>query len=102
MKEVGRTSRGRFLFSGSILLFGLLGGGVWLASRLLRETPSSPPIPASESPDPRLAYAGPYRNVHPNVRYVGDDSCVDCHKDIARSYAAHPMGRSLVPVASVI
>jgi hypothetical protein len=33
---------------------------------------------------------------------VGDDSCVDCHKDIARSYAAHPMGRSLVPVASVI
>jgi hypothetical protein len=48
-------------------------------------------------PDPRLTYAGPYRNVHPAVGYVPDGRCADCHDGIARSFAEHPMGRSLRP-----
>ncbi len=50
-------------------------------------------------PDPRLAYSGPFRNVPPNVEYVGDEKCLPCHQDIHRTYAKHPMGRSLVPIA---
>jgi hypothetical protein len=49
--------------------------------------------------DPRLNYAGPFRNVHPAVRYVSEERCADCHLDKALTYAEHPMGRSLVPVA---
>jgi hypothetical protein len=48
--------------------------------------------------DPREAYSGPYRNIHPSVRYVGDKVCSSCHPDISSSYARHPMGRSLTPV----
>jgi hypothetical protein len=50
-------------------------------------------------PDPRLGYQGPFRNVRPGVEYVGDTSCARCHDKIAKSYARHPMGRSLVPAA---
>jgi tetratricopeptide (TPR) repeat protein len=52
-------------------------------------------------PDPRLSYHGPFRNVHPDVAYVGDEQCVKCHQEIARTYARHPMGRSLVPVGAI-
>jgi tetratricopeptide (TPR) repeat protein len=46
-----------------------------------------------------LTFATPYRNVRPEVRYVGDAECVRCHRPIAESYARHPMGRSLAPLA---
>jgi hypothetical protein len=48
--------------------------------------------------DPRLSYAGPFRNVDPSVRYVPDGHCADCHRKKAQSYREHPMGRSLWPV----
>ena len=48
--------------------------------------------------DPRLTTATPYRNVRPEVRYVGDAACAKCHSDQAESYHKHPMGRSLAPV----
>ena len=38
--------------------------------------------PAAECPpelDPRLTFATPYRNVRPDVEYVGDPSCANCH-----------------------
>jgi predicted CXXCH cytochrome family protein len=54
----------------------------------------------ASSSDPRLSYAGPFRNLSPNARYVPDDRCAECHAVLARSYAEHPMGRSLVPVAA--
>jgi Flp pilus assembly protein TadD len=47
--------------------------------------------------DPRLTFDTPYRNVHPDVQYVGDAACARCHADVAHSYAGHPMGRSLAP-----
>src|SRR5262245_48447559 len=58
--------------------------------------------PEPEHSDPRLSYAGPFRNVRPEVGYVGDSACRDCHGDIARAYALHPMGRSLAPVRDVL
>jgi hypothetical protein len=52
-------------------------------------------------PDPRLSYSGPYRNVHPDVPYVGDEHCAGCHEKEASSYRHHPMGRSLTPIAEL-
>jgi hypothetical protein len=90
-------SRGVVLL-GLLVLVGLGGVGFWLARR-------QSPIDDHSSPgkelDPRRAYAGPLRNINPDVRYVGDAQCAGCHEDITKSYARHPMGRSLVP-ASVI
>ncbi|MFL5243939.1 MAG: multiheme c-type cytochrome [Gemmataceae bacterium] len=56
--------------------------------------------PYSQVRDPRLDYSGPFQNIDPAVQYVADDRCADCHSDIARSFADHPMGRSLLPMAS--
>ena len=46
-----------------------------------------------------LVRSSPYRNVHPDVRYTSDAACAECHGEIAAAYAAHPMGRSLAPLA---
>jgi predicted CXXCH cytochrome family protein len=46
------------------------------------------------------AQATPFRNARPGVKYVGDQACVRCHSEIAASYGAHPMGRSLAPIGS--
>src|SRR5882724_6327418 len=51
-----------------------------------------------ERPDPRLEYTGPFRNVHPGVRYIDDAHCAKCHAAIATTYSEHPMGRSLLPI----
>jgi tetratricopeptide (TPR) repeat protein len=51
--------------------------------------------------DPRLSYEGPYRNIHPDVQYVGDASCLTCHPNETASFHQHPMGRSLLPIAQV-
>ncbi|HLW65111.1 MAG TPA: cytochrome c3 family protein [Gemmataceae bacterium] len=61
----------------------------------------SPPTPRM-TPDPRLTYSGPYQNIRPDVKYVGDAVCAECHADISKSYHHHPMGRSLQPIAEVI
>ncbi len=63
---------------------------------------SQTPTPARYLPtDPRLLYTGPFRNVRPEVAYVGDKTCGPCHGDISQSYRRHPMGRSLKPIADV-
>jgi hypothetical protein len=50
------------------------------------------------SGDPRLTFATLYRNVRPEVSYVGDQACARCHGKLVRSYHQHAMGRSLAPV----
>ncbi len=96
--------RRRFVVSaaGLVLLIGLGAVGAWLASRGAPNR--SDPVPAAPAAptDPRRTYTGPYRNIDPDVQYAGDASCVGCHEDIARSYARHPMGRSLAPVADPV
>ncbi len=51
--------------------------------------------------DPRLTYTGPFRNVRPDVQYVGDAACADCHQEKAAGFHGHPMGRSIAPIQAV-
>src|SRR5205085_1092437 len=48
--------------------------------------------------DPRRIFATPYRNVRPEVEYVGDEACATCHAEHMARYRRHPMGRALAPV----
>ncbi len=75
----------------------LLAGGGVVCFLLLRAAPRDPDG-AHAPPDPRRQYAGPFRNVAPEVRYVPDAQCKECHPAIAAAYARHPMGRSLFAV----
>jgi hypothetical protein len=52
--------------------------------------------------DPRIAFSTPYRNVRPDVKYVGQEACARCHAQIAKTYRDHPMGRSLAPIQSAL
>jgi Tfp pilus assembly protein PilF len=42
----------------------------------------------------------PHENTRPGIHYVGDAACARCHAEIAETYARHPMGRSLAPIAA--
>ena len=76
----------------------LLGmGGHWL--RRKQSTPE--PLPNDAAADPRLTYKGPYGNVDPNVKYVGDAACAGCHRTETEGFHRHPMSRSIVPVAQL-
>jgi predicted CXXCH cytochrome family protein len=59
----------------------------------------SPSLAAPDSKpwfkDPRLSYKGPYKNVDPGVKYVGDQVCATCHESVSKKYRQHPMGNSL-------
>src|SRR5260370_42199421 len=57
--------------------------------------------PAVAVEDPRLSFPTPYRNVRPDVAYVSEETCAECHPNHADTFRKHPMGRSLAPVASV-
>jgi Flp pilus assembly protein TadD/uncharacterized membrane protein len=54
-------------------------------------------IPQADPPSP--IFSSPFRNTRPEVRYVGDDTCAQCHPDQAETYQRHPMGRSFAPVS---
>lgn len=77
------------------------GVGAWYA--LTGSPPAPPPDgPAAtdaDPPDPRLTFETPFRNVRPEVHYVGAAACAACHRTIDRTYHAHPMGRSAALVA---
>lgn len=77
-------------------------GVVWFAYRQGSSDPD--PVESRVSdlpPDPRLAYTGPFQNVHPSVGYVGDAACAACHVEIAQTFAKHPMGQSTVPMKAL-
>jgi tetratricopeptide (TPR) repeat protein len=102
-ERAARGWRKRALVAGSILVL-LIGVGLWAAHsrRSADATAPSEPRPSAPSPDPRLEYAGPFRNVRPDVRYVGDARCAECHQDKVLSYSRHPMGRSFAPASQVV
>jgi hypothetical protein len=76
----------------------LLGGfALWK-----RDSGAIPSSFGARPGDPRLEYAGPFQNIHPDVRYVGDAKCAGCHEDIVRTYHQHPMARSLLPIAKTV
>ena len=87
----------------SVALVALLLAALWWVRQ---RQAGQPPhelegLSAAAPEDPRRAYRGPFRNVHPDVQYVGDASCTDCHQQMAESFRAHPMGRSIVPIAEL-
>src|SRR6266404_3231330 len=63
-----------------------------------KSTPT-PVAVVSTSDDPRLSYPTLYKNVRPEVKYVGDKVCASCHQEQAASFRHHPMGRSMAPLA---
>jgi hypothetical protein len=84
------------------LLLALIGVAIFWLRHDNRKPPDVLPLEPALSdppPDPRLVYDGPYRNIHPDVKFVGDAPCAECHKDISRKYHNHPMARSLRSIA---
>lgn len=66
-------------------------------------TPSGPgPLEDPAPPDPRLLYTGPFLNVKPQVKYIGDHACSQCHPVYAQGFHDHPMGRSIKPIQQVL
>lgn len=83
--------------------------GIWHASFHTDSPPPSPPVTTPDDPvldpvpaDPRLTFSTPFRNVKPDVRYVGDASCTACHENICNLYHAHPMGRSAAVIGKAV
>lgn len=52
--------------------------------------------PKQTTSDPRLTFPTIFRNVKPEVAYVGDSNCAQCHKDLCTTFHQHPMGRSAI------
>jgi Flp pilus assembly protein TadD len=86
-----RPARWRVAFVGVVLL-ALAGAGVAFWWHVHRQ-----PLPPE---DPRLSFPTPYRNVRPEVQYVGDEACAGCHRSESEAFRQHPMGRSLAAVGS--
>lgn len=102
---------GRFLAASLVLL--VIGGVAWSwwlnrgvgparrtvepitgESEELTTRPTLERLKPTDFVDPRTTYQGPFRNVHPDVKYVGDHACAECHGEIEKSFRQHPMGHS--------
>src|SRR5438477_11517485 len=88
--------RARLILAASLVL-GLLAASFWF----LRYRPATS-RPSRPVEDPRLTFATHLENVRPDVQYVGDKVCNDCHPAIGETYRRHPMGRSVAPVARLM
>ncbi len=98
LMSLGRGTRGRWL-AVAMLLGGAAGVGAWLWTRPGPAPTPDPVAPVAPMPlDPRLTSPAHYRNVRPDVAYVGSERCAGCHREIAAQYRQHPMGRSLAPL----
>jgi tetratricopeptide (TPR) repeat protein len=92
-----RSARWPLCLAGFLFLAALvLAAGLWWRAHRPRSASGAGPL----SNDPRLTFDTPYRNVRPEVRYVGDEACADCHPGVCDSYHRHPMGRSLGPAVA--
>src|SRR5437879_5189632 len=77
-----------------LIASGIVGAAFhWFRSPAKTDRPAPPPV------DPRLAYSGPFRNIHPDVRFVGDTACASCHADECDLFHQHAMGRSILSAA---
>ncbi|MBI3866293.1 MAG: tetratricopeptide repeat protein [Planctomycetia bacterium] len=65
--------------------------GCWSDS----STPAKKPVVNTPAVAPPPLTQSPLRNTRPGVAYIGDTRCAACHREIAETYAAHPMGRSM-------
>lgn len=97
-----RVTKGGLLLGFTMLVLAGVGVGYWIS-----RTPADLAIPSAAgalpalAPDPRLTYQGPFRNMNPDVQYVGTAACADCHLDVVTTYQRHPMGNSVAPIAAL-
>jgi Flp pilus assembly protein TadD len=82
---------------GFLVLTGFLGAWIWWGKKAGHQAGEE--SPRYDPGDPRLTIATPFRNVRPEVKFVGDEACAGCHAEKAKTYRQHPMGRSLASVA---
>jgi hypothetical protein len=86
------------------MLLTLLAAGICWLIVMRQQGPSTTaefPPPTGPEPDPRQTYHGPFKNVAPHVKFIGDDRCASCHDNIAETYRLHPMGRTIAPIDQV-
>lgn len=83
-----------FVALGGLALIGWWSG--WF------ESSTQPVVNDPAPPDPRLTYQGPYKNVHPDVKYVGDKACAECHPIMTQGFHDHPMSKTLLNISEVI
>jgi predicted CXXCH cytochrome family protein len=93
--HAARAGRLTLLVSLALGLLAFAAVCKWRAARTTAE-----PAALAEPADPRLTFPTPYRNVRPDVKYVGDDACAQCHMDQAETYRRHPMGQSFATIAA--
>jgi hypothetical protein len=99
------SHRGRNVILLSVAILALVVLGIWQPWRD-PGLPSGTDTSLIENPaklkssDPRLTCPTPYRNVRPEVKYVGDGACAGCHTSQSDNYRQHPMGRSFAMVAN--
>ncbi|RLT19821.1 MAG: hypothetical protein DWI28_02180 [Planctomycetota bacterium] len=80
---------------GVVVYFGILKGPNTNAPDPQAVDPDVESLALTEVADPRLAKGVIWRNVRPEVEYVGDDACRVCHEGICDSYhGTHTMARS--------
>lgn len=90
MRLASRLPRWLLVAGLSVVAIGV-GFVVWFA---LQSDPEPAPPTPDPPRDPRLVFDTPFRNVKPEVKYVGDAACASCHLPINDSYHHHAMGRS--------
>jgi len=99
-----RQKRSRILSISIIAVVSLVGIGGWWwyhSAKHASEVAAAKDSNRRSSPeDPRLTFATPFLNVRPEVNYVGDEACAGCHEGHAKTFRAHPMGRSLAPLSA--
>src|SRR5262245_24574806 len=84
----------RSLAAGMVVALILLATGLSCGHRAGSHGEGASQLSAANPPeDARLTYAGPFKNIHPEVPYAGDAECAQCHKPESESFRQHPMGR---------
>src|SRR5688500_17549847 len=77
-----RPARVRLLVVGVALGLGAAAAAYFFWPTQQVGPPREPDVASDvEPPDPRQTFATRFRNVHPDVIYVGDAACRPCHKD---------------------
>src|SRR5438132_8136934 len=97
----GFSMRGRIAALVLLMLVTASGAAAWFFWQ--RAHVANPPqAGVVPSDDPRLTYPTRYRNVRPEVQYVGDAACAGCHLSESSSYHRHPMAHSMSVVSQAV
>lgn len=74
-----------------------VAGGGWLLSQSWSGKPPDTKITTLPLPDSLLPTSPVSRPAAPPQGYIGSAACSECHEDLCKTFAQHPMGRSAAP-----